>query len=186
MDLIKKAMEGFLEEIASKKPAPGGGSAAALAGSLAAALVEMVSQLTATERMKEISVEAEKIRRRLTKLIDEDCEAFRQFVKAPENEKGEAVKHVALVPLETAKLSYRIIGLADEIAREGNRNAITDAGVASLLASAAVQGACLNVRINLCSVKDEGFRKVTEEKLEQFVGSSEKSRATMKFIRGKL
>jgi len=186
MALTKKAMEEFLEELASRKPAPGGGSATALAGSLAAALVEMVSQLTATERMKEISVEAEKIRRRLTKLIDEDCEAFRQFVKAPENEKEEALKHAALVPLETANLSYRIVGLADEIAREGNKNPITDAGVASLLASAAVQGACLNVRINLGSIKDEGFRKVIEEKLEQFADSSEKSQATMKFIRGKL
>lgn len=186
MTLKEKSIEEFLEGLASRKPAPGGGSAAALAGSLAAALVEMVSNLTDTERMKEVSREAAKIRHRLTELIDEDCQAFEDFVIAPKAGKDEALKRALLVPLETTGLSYRILELAGEVARKGNKKAITDAGVASLLANTAVQGADLNVRINLGSIKDEGFRKPVMEKLERCSGSLEKSREIMKYVREQL
>jgi len=184
--LSEKSLKEFLEELASNKPAPGGGSTAALAGSLAAALVEMVSKLTDTEEMNEISTKAEKIRRKLTELIDEDCEAFKEFVKAPKNQKEEALKRAALVPLETAGLSYEILELVDKTAREGNKNTITDAGIALLLVNAALQGADLNVRINLYSIKDEEFKKKVEEKLERFSDFAKKSRAIIKHVEEQL
>lgn len=186
MALTEKSVEEFLEEMASRKPAPGGGSAAALAGSLAAALVEMVGRLTDTERMREITAEAEKARHRLAKLVDEDCQAFKEFIKAPKNEREAALKQAALVPLETAGLSYRILELVEEIAGKGNKSAITDVGVAAMLANTAVQGANLNVRINLGSIPDEEFRKTVEEKLERFADSPERSQAVTKYVRQQL
>jgi formiminotetrahydrofolate cyclodeaminase len=107
-------------------------------------------------------------------------------MKAPAGEKQAALQHAALVPLETAELSYRLIGLADEIARTGNKNAITDAGVACLLADTAVQGASLNVRINLRYLKDPEAKKVLEAKLALLFDSPEKSRAAMKHIMERL
>ena len=182
MPLTEKSLEELFKEFASKKPTPGGGSAAALAGSLAAALVEMVGKLTDTETAKAITKEAVNIRLRLTKLIDEDGEAFKAFMKAPADKKQETLNHATLVPLETAELSYRILELANEIARNGNKNAITDAGMASLLADTAIRGAQLNVRINLRSIKDGKFRKWIVERLKRFSDSLDKSQATMKYI----
>jgi len=184
--LVNKSLEEFLEELATGKPTPGGGSVAALAGSLAAALVEMVCCLTDTNRMRGLAEEAKNLRYRLLKLVQEDSEAFRRFVKSPKNEKEEALKNAALVPLETAELSYRVLEIADEAARNGKRSAITDAGVASLLADAAVHGAELNVKINLNAISDRDFAAGVEARLKRIGDYPRKTQQTMNYISGEL
>jgi len=182
MKLIDKRVTEFLDEISSKKPTPGGGSASAMAGSMAAALVGMVGRLTGTERAKAIIKESDAIRIRLTNLIDEDSEAFIAFMKAPPTRKQESLRLAAIVPVETTELSYRILQMADELVRTGNKNAITDAGVACLLADAAIRGAMLNVRINLRYIKDQEFKDKIEAKVRLYSDSVEKRQATMKYV----
>lgn len=156
--------------LSSSAPIPGGGSAAAIAGSMGAALVAMVANLTigraeyaeAEPLAQEIGREATLLRDRLLELAQQDSEAYdavvhaRRLPKESEAERtrrktamGEAFVQAATVPLETARTARQVLALAARIAPIGNRNAASDAGVAAQLASAAVRGAILNVRINL-------------------------------------
>jgi glutamate formiminotransferase/formiminotetrahydrofolate cyclodeaminase len=167
---------GFLEALASKAPTPGGGSAAALAGAMGAALAAMVGRLTAGRRrfadvrdeVREVIVEAEELRQTLTDRMEEDAAAFNAVMaayklpKSSDKEKAErkaaaekAMIHAAEVPLATARDALRAMELALVVARKGNPNAITDAASAAWLAMAAIQGAGLNVRINATSVEDK-------------------------------
>ncbi len=182
MTLAQKPLCELLEEYASGKPAPGGGSAAALSGSLAAALVEMVAGLTGTVSAGQIGKEAAVLRNRLTALIDEDCDAFTMFISALPGARQEALKRAAMVPMETAEACYRVLQLAEDMARNGNRNAITDSGVGALLANAGVQGACLNVKINLRSIKDPRFRSDLEHRLQGLGNVQEKCKQIVKYV----
>jgi formiminotetrahydrofolate cyclodeaminase len=156
--------------LSSSAPVPGGGSAAAIAGSMGAALVAMVANLTvgraeyaeAEPLAEEIGREAMLLRDQLTELAQRDSEAYgavvraRRLPKESDDERarrkaamGEAFVQAATVPMETARTARQVLALAARIAPIGNRNAASDAGVAAQLASAAVRGAILNVRINL-------------------------------------
>ncbi len=166
---------GFLEAVAAKTPTPGGGSVAALAGALAAALAAMVGRLTASRRkyaevketMAEMIVKAEKLRMTLTRRIEEDSAAFEAVMraykmpKATEEERAtrdeairQAMIHAAEVPLATAHDALAAMELAYVAASKGNVNAVTDAATAAWMAMAALQGAALNVRINAASLED--------------------------------
>lgn len=158
------------ERLASRAPVPGGGSAAALVGALAAALVEMVAELT-VQRPEyadvapiagSIGAAASDLRHSLLAAADEDAAAYQGLVDArrlPRETEADRAARAARIrtaaagaaraPLHIAQLAAEVLGLADRIAPIGNRNAASDAGVAGLLASAALQGAVLNVRINL-------------------------------------
>jgi glutamate formiminotransferase/formiminotetrahydrofolate cyclodeaminase len=172
--------ESFYDQVASSSPAPGGGSVAASAGALAAALAAMVSRLTVGKKqyadvkneMEEVRDKADVLRAELTRLIDDDKEAFGKVIesfklpKGPQREKAiqEATKQAALVPLTVMKKSLEALKLAGIVAEKGNVNSISDAGVAGLMGMASVNGAWYNVRINLSSLTDSEF--VTKLKAE--------------------
>lgn len=188
-NLIDLTVTQFIEEVASDKPAPGGGSVSALGGALGAALATLVGKATVgKEKFAEVQTEMENIisrctelHQRLSKMVDEDTNAFNAILKAYRMPKDEpevrsktiqkATVVAAEVPLEVAKLSYEALDLILAVAERGNKNAITDAGVAALFADSAVRGAIFNVKINMLSIKDEEtksqFKRDIEEMLNQ-------------------
>ncbi|MFY9189516.1 MAG: cyclodeaminase/cyclohydrolase family protein, partial [bacterium] len=174
--------------LASAAPAPGGGSASALAGALAAALVNMVANLTQgkekfaadEEYMSQLIQAAAVVRRQLAELMEEDTLAFQQVMAAfklpretaAEKEHRQAriqatMIHAAQVPLKTAETALRVLELSQIAAEKGNPSAVSDAGVAALLAQAAVEGAALNVKINLGSIKDQAAKSDLAEHIDQ-------------------
>ena len=186
--LIDKKVSNFLDELASNSPTPGGGSVAALAGALGAALITMVGNLTigkkkyedVEEDIKKITSSSEKLRYELSQLIEEDVKAFNNFMatykmpKETEDEKKirtekiqESLIEAAKVPLKVAYKCLEVLSLSREVAEKGNINVISDAGVAVLLAEAALESAILNVKINLGMIKDEKVRTELSSSLKE-------------------
>ena len=184
---IDQPMRHFLDKLASKSPEPGGGSVAALTGSLGAALVSMVSNLTlGKEKYKDVQPqveallkESEKLRQEIQDLIQKDTEVYgglSDVYKMPKNtdaEKAartakmqEALKLACQVPFEIGLKSLEVAQLAQRAAEIGNVAAVSDAGVAVLLAQACAQSAALNVKINVNSIKDNAYNKETWSKME--------------------
>ena len=170
--LADLTVKDFLDKVACSDPVPGGGSIAALNGALASALSTMVARLTVGKKGYEASEEvmqhAQTITLRLLDefiaLIDKDSVACFKLPKTTDEEKAvrsaaiqEATKQAALVPLEVARKALDMMSVIADVARLGNRNAVTDACVAMMSARSAVLGALLNVRINLGSLKDRDF-----------------------------
>lgn len=168
----------FLDELASKAPTPGGGGAAAIMGSMGAALVSMVCNLTigkekyadVEEELKSVLDQAEALRIKLTDMIQADVQVFDRVMasygmpKQTDEEKAarsaeiqEALKAATDVPLECAKASADVIKLSRVVAEKGNLNVISDAGVAVLAGYAALKSAALNVNINIGGIKDADF-----------------------------
>lgn len=166
-------LAGFLAESAADTPTPGGGSAAALAGALAAALTQMVAGLT-VNRKKYAAVDVEsqailgkakELRTQLTRLIAEDAAAFEGVMAAWRNKEldesakaaavEEAMKKAGEIPLQVARLSQKAASLGQKIGQVGNPNAVTDAAAGAIMAHAAVQAAALNVKINASSLKNK-------------------------------
>lgn len=168
----------FLEALASKEPVPGGGSGAALAGALGAALVSMVCNLTigkkgyeaVDEEMRGLLVESEAIRAELPQLLEADTQAYSQVMAAyrlprsTDEEKAQRealmqlrLKEAAEVPYRIAERCGRVVQLALPAARMGNKWAVSDAGVGALLGEAALRSALLNVDINLASIRDAAY-----------------------------
>jgi len=174
-------LDGWLEELAAGTPAPGGGSAAALAGALAGALVAMVARLTigrkayagVQQRLAEILAEAEALRAQLRRLVDDDAAAYAKVSAAyrlPKDDPrraraaDEALVGAAQTPLVMARGAARLLALAKEIGTIGNRNAHSDALVGEALARAALAGAVENVRVNVGSLSEPGLgRSLLEE-----------------------
>ncbi|HEX16838.1 MAG TPA: methenyltetrahydrofolate cyclohydrolase, partial [Thermoplasmatales archaeon] len=169
MKLVDMRLRDFVDELSSDSPAPGGGSVAALAGALSSALSSMVCNLTiGKEKYKDVEHDMERIldrvedmKRRFMDLIDRDTEAFNKVMEAlklpkeTDEEKRirkekiqDALKGAALVPLETARMCAEMIELCKEVAEKGNKNSITDVGVAAIMAKAGLESAILNVKIN--------------------------------------
>ena len=196
--LAELTLKDFLDKVAGSDPVPGGGSIAALTGALASALSTMVAQLTIGKKGYEASEEVMQHAQILTShlmkefitLIDKDSEAYNKVFdcfklpKTTEEEKAirsaaiqEATKHAALVPMEVARLALDMMPVIADVARLGNRNAITDACVAMMSARSAILGALLNVRINLGSIKDKAFAEqlqVEADTIEQTARLREK------------
>jgi glutamate formiminotransferase/formiminotetrahydrofolate cyclodeaminase len=166
----------FLDQLAEGTPTPGGGSAAAQAGAMAAALISMVARLTlgkkkyaeVESRMKQIIEQSEAMRAELTNAVAADANAFDGVMQAmrmphasPEDEAARAeameraMHQAAAVPLEVARRAKKLIELAAELAETGNVNAITDAGSGAAMARAALRAASLNVRVNASGVSDQ-------------------------------
>ena len=173
--LADLTVKDFLDKVAGNDPVPGGGSIAALGGALASALATMVTGLTigkkGYEASEEVMQHAQTLTTRFQKefiaLIDKDSEAYDEVFacfklpKATDEEKAarsaaiqEATRHAALIPMEVARKALEVMPVIADIARLGNRNAITDACVAMMAARSAVLG---NVRINLGVLKDKEF-----------------------------
>lgn len=173
--LIDLTARGLAEETASESPAPGGGSISAYMGALGAALGTMVANLTAhkaayDDRWEEFSDIAEKgqeLMERLLHLVDEDTAAFNRimdvFAMPKSNDAEKAARAAALeaatlyateVPLHTMEAAFEVFPIVRAMAEFGNPNSVTDAGVGTLAARAAVRGAFLNVKINAAGLKD--------------------------------
>jgi formiminotetrahydrofolate cyclodeaminase len=184
---IDQPIRHFLDKLASKSPEPGGGSVAALTGSLGAGLVSMVCSLTlGKEKYKDVQPqvealikESEKLRIEMQDLIQKDTEVYgglSEVYKMPKNtdaEKAartakmqEALKKACQVPFEIGLKSLEVARLAQRAAEIGNVAAVSDAGVAVLLAQACAQSAALNVKINVNSIKDDVYNKETWSKME--------------------
>jgi glutamate formiminotransferase/formiminotetrahydrofolate cyclodeaminase len=161
----------FVNAVAEGSPTPGGGAVAALAGALSAALAEMVAQLSTGKKkyaeievtMKAIAAAAGDLRQRLMSAIQEDIQAFDAVMEAyklPKEDVGRsaaiqtALIHAADVPLNVARLALDAMQLAEQVARQGNINAVSDATVAVFMGAAAVEGAALNVRVNAISLDE--------------------------------
>jgi methenyltetrahydrofolate cyclohydrolase len=172
------AVSAFLDELASSSPAPGGGSVAALAGAMAAALVSMVCNLTigndkyreAEAVMRETLTQAEQLRMRLTELMEKDTNAYSAVIasyKLPKDSDEQkaartaaiqaALKQAVEVPLATAEAAVPLRALARTAKEHGNPNAASDAYVSEMLATTAINAALANADINLPSIKDADF-----------------------------
>jgi len=170
-------LDQLADELSADSPAPGGGSAAALCGTLAAALCSMVAALTwgkkgmESERptMKEIGEKAQALKDWFLEAVDRDSQAFTAVMAATRLPKASEAERVAreraveeanlaaaLVPLEVLEASVEALELALRAGRRGNPNSVSDAGVAGACALASAEGAGLNVRINLPSLADRG------------------------------
>jgi len=181
-------LEQFAAQTASNEPVPGGGSIAAISGSLAAALSEMVANLTIgkkkyaefEEEMKEIADKGAVLRERLLDDIQKDSNSFNDVMKAmklpksTDEEKAlrkekmqEGLKIAARIPFEIASDAYEIMPLAERVVECGNKNAVTDGLVSAMLARTSVLSALLNTKINLASIKDEKFVNDYKEKVEE-------------------
>ena len=170
-----ESVSGFVASVASSTPTPGGGSVVAHAGALAAALTQMVAGLTIGKKkyaaveseMREIGVRAASLGGRLAQLVEADATAYgavSEAYKMPKEPASavaartsaieRALIGAAEVPLETARLCAEVTEIAAAVAARGNTNAVSDAGVAALLADAACRGAAYNVRINVAALPD--------------------------------
>src|SRR5438046_1669936 len=192
--LVKMNLREFCNETLSDSPAPGGGSVAALMGALGASLGGMVANLSAgkrgwDDRLEYFSgwaVQAQQLKDELLALVDEDTAAFNKVMDAfalpieSAEERAarsaaveEATKYAAEVPLkvmETASKSYQLLS---EMAEKGNPASISDVGVGALATRACIEGAELNVRINLAQLKDEKFNSALLEKIRKLSAESE-------------
>jgi glutamate formiminotransferase/formiminotetrahydrofolate cyclodeaminase len=167
------------DELASNSPAPGGGSVAALNGTLSAGLSSMVGNLTyvkkkfkdVREEMIDISTKAQKLKDFFTESIDKDTDAFNKIMDCFSMPKGskeeiaarnkairDATIEATMIPYNVLEKTKEAAELALDVAERGNPNSLSDAGVAGLTASAAAEGALYNVMINLDGIEDEEFK----------------------------
>lgn len=144
--LQELTLKGFLDELAARRPVPGGGSVSALAGALAAGLVSMAAEFS---RDASTAESARGLGAVLMNLVDRDAEAFG----------GGDMKEATEVPLQTARYAHEVLKIAGALLQDCNPRIVTDIGVAVKLAEAAIEGALLNVRVNLASIDDEDYRR---------------------------
>ncbi|MDN5296291.1 MAG: methenyltetrahydrofolate cyclohydrolase [Bacteroidota bacterium] len=204
MNLQNLTLKQFLEKTANNEPVPGGGSISALHGAVAAALTEMLANITigkknysaVEETMKLNATKASALRTKFLTDIDRDAEAYNlvfQAFRLPKDtdeqkvlrsEKiQEATKVAALVPMEVAERAFELLDLISETTRKGSKNAITDGCVAMMTCRTAVLGALLNVRINLASIRDERFVKELSEKCNRIEKETlRKEQELMEFV----
>ncbi len=168
----------FIRATSSSDPVPGGGGVAALCGSLAVALAQMVAHITADNKkyadvkgdMLDLVREGELIKKSLLSLIDKDADAFSKFMnslKLPKytdeekqyrsDEMQKALRKSAQIPMEVAQTAYKVMDLSEIAIQKGNPSLVTDGLIAAVMCRSAVISSILNVRINLKSIEDEQF-----------------------------
>ena len=206
--LAKMNLHDFCNETLSDSPAPGGGSVAALMGALGASLGGMVANLSAGKRgwddrleyFSDWAVKAQQLKDELLSLVDEDTAAFNKVMdafglpKESAEEKAartaaieEATKRAAEVPLKVMQTASRSYELLAEMGENGNPASISDVGVGTLATRACIDGAALNVRINLRQLKDEKFKTDLQEKVRKISADSEAQFKTItEVVEGKL
>ena len=191
--LVDRTVEGFIEETASESPAPGGGSVSATIGALGAALATMVANLSShkrgwDERWEEFSGWAEKGKMHwteLTRLIDEDTDAFNSLMaafgmpKSTDEEKAarkmaiqSATKRAIEVPLRVMEVALDSMEVLKAMGEFGNPNSVSDAGVGALCARSAVIGAGLNVQINATSLEDKKFVDTSLRRADEMISQA--------------
>lgn len=188
--LTELSCKDFAEELASKKPVPGGGGAAAMVAALGAALNTMVANFSygkkkfidIKDKHEELIKRGEILRVKLIDLVNKDAEVFeplsRAYVMPSNTDEEKALKNKTLqkcltaacsAPMETLEFSYDAILLHEEILDISSKNIISDVGVGVQFLKAALNSAYLNVLINLNSMDDEDYVRGQREKAEEFV-----------------
>jgi formiminotetrahydrofolate cyclodeaminase len=190
----EKAVDDFLDALASSSATPGGGSAAAILGAMGAALVSMVCHLTIGKKkyadvegeMKDVLGKADALRHRLAGMIEDDVKAFDTVMGAygmPKETDAEkaarekaiqaALKQATEVPLACARAAREIIEIAGIASDKGNLNVISDAGVGVLAAYAALRSAALNVFTNARMITDKTFAEAKLKELNELLAGAE-------------
>ncbi|HSQ29730.1 MAG TPA: glutamate formimidoyltransferase [Gemmatimonadaceae bacterium] len=191
-----ESLSGFVASVASSSPTPGGGSVSAHVGALAAGLAQMVAGLTVGRKkyaavdaeMRQIALDAAALVSTLSALVKKDADAYgavSSAYKLPSEPADAAAARTAAitdalfaaaeVPLETARACARAAELAATCANKGNTNAVSDAGVAALLAEAACRGAVYNVRINISSMSDRSRGAGLVDEANQLLAQTRRS-----------
>src|SRR5438270_1498027 len=192
--LVKLDLRRFCNETLSDSPAPGGGSVAALMGALGVSLGGMVANLSAGKRgwddklqyFSDWAVKAQQLKDELLFLVDEDTAAFNKVMDAfalPKESAEEkaarsaaiqsANKYAAEIPLRVMETAFKSYPLLAEMAENGNPASISDVGVGLLAIHACIEGAAMNVRINLAGLKDQALSASLREKMQNLVSESE-------------
>ena len=205
---IDVSVEEFLDDLASRNPTPGGGSAAAIMGAMGAALVSMVCNVTLGKKgyegveaeMRAVLHESEKVRRRLAEMVAEDIAAFDSILaayKMPKTSDDEKAARAAAiqvglrrateVPLDCARVCAEVIALSRRASEHGYLNVISDGGVGVLAGFTGLRSAALNVYINAPALEDRIFAERATAELEKLVAHcSAESEAVYKIVRDKL
>ncbi|MGM0396132.1 MAG: cyclodeaminase/cyclohydrolase family protein [Bacillota bacterium] len=199
--LIERTAKDFVLDVSSDNPTPGGGSVAALVGSLGGALTNMVGNLTIDKKiyenvpedkkplMEKNFKEIESLVNELLNLVDEDSTAFDDVMQAfklpketdeDKKKRSDAIqvgyKKALEVPMRCGERCFDILKFQDVFAEHGNIHAITDVGVGTLLAYAGLEGALFNVTINLKSVKDQEYKVEMEKRVEKLLANGKNLR----------
>ena len=178
------SLKNYLDDLAAKLPAPGGGSAAALSAALGASLISMVVSFTLgkpkyaqyEKELKEILEKSEKLREELLNLVDLDVVAY----------KSKNLRDALDAPFMVCRLCFEGIKLCLPLIKKGNVNLISDVGVAAVLLESAVASANFNIEINLKSLGDEKIAKSIRKELTQKRNSVKKIRLQMEEKVGKI
>jgi formiminotetrahydrofolate cyclodeaminase len=206
--LLDQPVRQFLGELASGAPTPGGGSVAALSGAMAAGLLTMVCDLTIGKKqytefddeMRALRERAEALRSELQSLAQADVDVFSHLsaaYKLPRTTDADAASRRAAiqkvtreateVPLRVARATSMLLPLCAPLARHGNRNAVSDAGVAVLLVRAVVPAALLNVEINLAVLEDQRFVRETRAQAEDLtIGLDDEVEGVLALVRERI
>ena len=191
--LVERTLRVFSDELASAAAVPGGGSAAAYAGAMGAALTAMVGRIAErkeqTEATAALVAEADNLRSDFLRLVDDDSAAFARVSEAMKLPKStdddkkarkerlqSALLAASRVPLEVAKTSRRLLDLCERTMSTAPNATVSDIGVGALMAESALQGAALNVMINLASLTDSAQVKALSEDLDRAVDGADTQR----------
>ena len=192
--LVDRTLRSFSDDLASDAPVPGGGSAAAYAAALGAALAAMVARIATKKSpddtaLRDYIAEVENLRGDFLRLVDDDSAAFARVAeamklpKASDEEKKAradrmqtALLAASRVPLEVAKTSRRLLDACERGLAKAPSAAVSDLGVGALMAEAALRGAAMNVMINLASLKDHGQVKALSEDLDRALEGADAQR----------
>jgi glutamate formiminotransferase/formiminotetrahydrofolate cyclodeaminase len=191
--LVERTLRAFSDDLASSAAVPGGGSAAAYAGAMGAALAAMVGRIAERKETSEATTgliaEADNLRADFIRLVDDDSAAFARVSEAMKMPKAtdedkrarterlqSALLAASRVPLEVAKTSRRLLDLCERTVERAASATVSDVGVGALLAETALRGAALNVMINLASIKDAAQVKALSEDLDRAVDGADTQR----------
>ncbi len=191
MKLIDHSVREFVREVDSASPAPGGGSVSAVAAAMGNGLLRMLGHLTIPKKkFKKLDEETqqafisihEKLKNHSNKLLDltdRDTDAFNDIMHAfkmpketdaEKKKRTKAIEQATLkaieVPEGIADTAYEALKTADFIRRHGNQNALSDVGVGALMLYAGLEGACLNIKINLSGLSDDTLKAAYRDKVE--------------------
>lgn len=206
------ALKDFIDELGSKSPAPGGGSIAALSASLASALASMVFNLTIgkkeymeydeslKEKVDDSFDEVNLYKVEFLELMERDTNAFLSLMEAFKMPKttedeirsrkekiAEGNREALEIPLQVAEKAYKFYYHIYTAVQYGNKNAVSDAGVAASLVETAIEGAILNVKINIMGLKDEERKEELKNKCKYLLENSKKKKEEiMRIIESKL
>jgi formiminotetrahydrofolate cyclodeaminase len=180
-----ESVQEFLAALASGAPTPGGGAAAALCGALAAALVAMVGRVTAARHSSVegeasgIVAQADELGGRLTRLVTEDMNAYRNVIEARRSggrDFERALVRATKVPVRLATAGREVLALGEALAPLARRSALSDLAVASTLAWAALEAGAITARTNLGDVADGEFARMSESELSALLAEGQDAR----------